>query len=1023
MLAETVIVKNDGATGSTTRYGLLQFDLSSLVGSTVNSATLSLYGYTTNTTPDTVAAYSATNNWTQLGVTWDTMGDGDPSISTSSNPPTATIGTTPQYYDWTVSSLLPSNVSTSNDTVSIALEMTDTPSNGEGDSFYSTNNSSSDKPQLVVQYNAPPTVAQPAAASANPVTGTTTNLSVLGADDGGQSNLTYTWSAAGPATVSYSSNGTNASQNTTATFTQAGTYSFTVTITDAGGLSTTSGVSVTVNQTATSLSVSAPASATAGGQFQVSVTGLDQFGNSDSSYNSTVAFTSTDPTAVLPSSAPVSNGPFNATLETAGSQTITATDTSNSSITGTSSSITVSAASASNFTLVPAATTSNPAVPVNVTVTAYDQYGNTATGYSGTVTFSSSDSSAQLPANSTLSSGIGTFPVTFNTVADDTVTATDTVTNSITGTCSVNIISQEIAAFTAYPSIVVGSSSNTSTGTVTLNVAAPSGGTTVSLSSNNTSDASVPATVTIAQGATSGTFSITTASVTSPQPAVITASLASTTVTSSLTVVPTLASVGFTPACVVGGNSRTAVVTLYAPAPSGGATISLTSCDPSVASVPSQAVVPAGATTVTFAVTTSSVTTTSPVSISASYGGATVGGTITVVPAVTAITLSPASASVQPGGSIDFSATDQFGDPISASVLSWGVVSGSGSVSRGDYTAPSSSGTASVQAEIGSLAQTAAITISSVPVNLTVTAGNEDAFLTWAPVSGATGYNVYRSTTSGSGYTELTSGSPTVGNAYFDSGLTNGTTYYYVVTALDPTESDYSSQSSATPATENGSWTVVYSGSTNNNITPANPSYGAAVGIAQNGVVGAAASATGEFSINNALTTSASTAGQWTVTWSPNAPGDLPSLLVFLSHSTMRASNAVVANASGTAQVIDGNGLVLASVTYPNSLSSTVNSVAPAANWLTADPTQVTSTIASTTSAQQAVTSGWSDIESTQTIMTTYYTAAFFENTGTLSFTVPSTSLTIQPSITGLSTSSTGQIQAMSTSTDIVSAQ
>ena len=47
----------------------------------------------------------------------------------------------------------------------------------------------------------PPTVAQPAAANPNPVTGTTTNLSVLGADDGGEANLTYTWSASGPAAV------------------------------------------------------------------------------------------------------------------------------------------------------------------------------------------------------------------------------------------------------------------------------------------------------------------------------------------------------------------------------------------------------------------------------------------------------------------------------------------------------------------------------------------------------------------------------------------------------------------------------------------------------------------------------------------------------------------------------------------------------------------------------------------------------------------------------------------------------
>ena len=85
-------------------------------------------------------------------------------------------------------------------------------------------------------------------------------MSVLGADDGGESNLTYTWAATGtpPAPVSFSANGTNAAKNTTATFIQAGNYSFQVTITDAGGLSATSSVNVTVNQTLTAITVDSP---------------------------------------------------------------------------------------------------------------------------------------------------------------------------------------------------------------------------------------------------------------------------------------------------------------------------------------------------------------------------------------------------------------------------------------------------------------------------------------------------------------------------------------------------------------------------------------------------------------------------------------------------------------------------------------------------------------------------------------------------------------------------------------------
>ncbi len=96
--------------------------------------------------------------------------------------------------------------------------------------------------------DAAPTVVTAAAASPSPVTGTTTNLSVLGADAGtSEANLTYTWSATGPAPVNYSANGTNAAKNTTATFNKTGTYNFLVTIRPIWpGASITSAVNVTV---------------------------------------------------------------------------------------------------------------------------------------------------------------------------------------------------------------------------------------------------------------------------------------------------------------------------------------------------------------------------------------------------------------------------------------------------------------------------------------------------------------------------------------------------------------------------------------------------------------------------------------------------------------------------------------------------------------------------------------------------------------------------------------------------------
>lgn len=130
--------------------------------------------------------------------------------------------------------------------------------------------------------SSPPTVATPASATANPVTGTTTGLSVLGADGGGEANLVYTWSTSGtpPAPVAFSVNGTNAAKNTTATFGKAGSYSLVVTIKDAGNLTVTSGVTVTVNQTLTSIVVSPSSAAVASpGTRQFTAVANDQFGN------------------------------------------------------------------------------------------------------------------------------------------------------------------------------------------------------------------------------------------------------------------------------------------------------------------------------------------------------------------------------------------------------------------------------------------------------------------------------------------------------------------------------------------------------------------------------------------------------------------------------------------------------------------------------------------------------------------------------------------------------------------------
>jgi endoglucanase len=85
----------------------------------------------------------------------------------------------------------------------------------------------------------------------------------------------------------------------------------------------------------------------------------------------------------------------------------------------------------------------------------------------------------------------------------------------------------------------------------------------------------------------------------------------------------------------------------------------------------------------------------------------------------------------------------------------------------------------------------------SAPTGLVATAGTGQAALSWAGSGTATSYNVKRSTTNGGPYAIFAAVTTT---NYTDTGLVNGTTYYYVVSALNPAgESTNSAQASVTP--------------------------------------------------------------------------------------------------------------------------------------------------------------------------------------------------------------------------------
>ena len=341
-----------------------------------------------------------------------------------------------------------------------------------------------------------------------------------------------------------------ASDNKSAVFTGHLVGTTVIQVTSGSLTSTNSGMLTVITGSTTKLNISGFTSPyTAGTASNFTVTAQDASGNTITSYIGTVHFSSSDPQAVLPANYTFVSGDngthtFSATLKTAGSQSITATDTVTSSITGSQSNITINPAAASQIRVETAANGSGGVTPAqnvtagasvtvyavtrdqygnylantagtwslvnstggvvggdlvpasdnksavftghlvgttviqvtsgsltstnsgmltvitgsttklnisgftspytagtasNFTVTAQDASGNTITSYIGTVHFSSSDPQAVLPANYTFVSGDNgthTFSATLKTAGSQSITATDTVTSSITGSQS-----------------------------------------------------------------------------------------------------------------------------------------------------------------------------------------------------------------------------------------------------------------------------------------------------------------------------------------------------------------------------------------------------------------------------------------------------------------------------------------------------------------------------------------------------------------------------------------------------------
>ncbi|MCP3170135.1 lamin tail domain-containing protein [Myxococcus qinghaiensis] len=192
----------------------------------------------------------------------------------------------------------------------------------------------------------------------------------------------------------------------------------------------------------------------AGQALEAGVSLTDAFGNLARDYAGTVHFTSSDAQAVLPPDTtftPADNGQKFITglvFKTAGTQSLTATDTVTSDLTATVDADVRSIAAAS-FEVIAGTGPFTAGQALSYELVARDAYGNVATNHASTVTFSSTDAQAVLPGAYTFTladAGRHVFSVELRTAGEQEVAAEDVVTASLRGTHTYSITPAAIDA-------------------------------------------------------------------------------------------------------------------------------------------------------------------------------------------------------------------------------------------------------------------------------------------------------------------------------------------------------------------------------------------------------------------------------------------------------------------------------------------------------------------------------------------------------------------------------------------------
>ena len=215
---------------------------------------------------------------------------------------------------------------------------------------------------------------------------------------------------------------------------------------DTANAGTLGSATVSVQPAAAAVCVAVQASSTsvAGAAVGITVLMRDAFGNLATGYAGTVKLTSTDARATLPPNATFAPGTdsgshaFAASLLTTGAQKLTATDVANAAL-HCEASFTVNPGAPTLVLTIPSNANAGYAVTVGVTVK--DLFGNAIPNYSGTVTFTSTDSGAGAvtPANLTFAGsegGVGSTSATFVSLGSQTLSASDAGTPVASGSAT-----------------------------------------------------------------------------------------------------------------------------------------------------------------------------------------------------------------------------------------------------------------------------------------------------------------------------------------------------------------------------------------------------------------------------------------------------------------------------------------------------------------------------------------------------------------------------------------------------------